>query len=67
MPTKPLWASKTVLLNAIIALAGILASLGVIPGVATWISSNSSLILGGLGIVGIALRLVTKGAVDLGE
>ncbi len=63
--TKKAYLSKTVWLNALIALAGILAGFGVIPGLKIFVESNPELILGIIGALGIGLRFITKGKVEL--
>jgi len=64
MENKKPWLSKTILLNVIVAIAGILGMLG-LPSVNTFVAANPDLILTILGGVGIVLRFVTKGAVEL--
>ena len=65
MENKPLWLSKTAILNALVMIAGALAALGVVPGIKSFLESNTELVLMVLGGVGIGLRLITKGSVDL--
>lgn len=65
MENKPLWLSKTAILNALVLAAGALSALGVVPAVKTFMESNTELVLMVLGGVGIGLRLITKGKVDL--
>lgn len=61
---KP-YLSKTVWANALVALAGILAMFGVVPGLSVWMSNNSELILTVLGMVGVGLRMITSGKIEL--
>ena len=42
MEKKP-WFSKTIIVNALVALAVILATFGFIPGVAEWMQANASI------------------------
>lgn len=56
---KPLVASKTVIVNAIVALAAFY------PPIGEWVSANPSLSLQILAGINFALRLVTKGKVVL--
>lgn len=65
MENKPLWLSKTAILNAIVMIASALAALGILPAVKTFLDSNTELVLMVLGGAGIGLRLITKGKVDL--
>ncbi len=55
---KP-WESKTVLLNALVTTTGLLGSFGVVPSISCWIEGHNSLILSGLGLLGVALRWIT--------
>lgn len=64
MENKSPLKSKTVWLNVIVAIAGILGMLG-LPSVNTFVASNPDLIMTILGGVGILLRFVTKGAIEL--
>lgn len=64
METKPSYLSKTVILNSIVALAGVLGALGV-PMVQTFISAHTDLILTGLGLVGVGLRFISHGKLEL--
>jgi hypothetical protein len=65
MENKPLWLSKTAILNALVMLAGALSALGIVPAVKLFLESNSELVLMVLGGAGIGLRMITKGKVDL--
>lgn len=65
MESKPLWLSKTAIVNALVMLAGALAAVGVLPGVKTFLEGNAELVMMVLGGVGIGLRLITKGKVEL--
>jgi len=65
METKKALLSKTIWLNTIVALVGILASFGIAPGLKDFVTGNSELILAILGAVGIGLRFITKGKVEL--
>ena len=67
MEQKPLWQSKTVVVNAIVALLGVIASLGFVPSVHAWAQENVSVIAMVLGAVGVGLRLITKGKVTIFE
>ena len=62
--TSPL-KSKTLWLNAILVVCGVLASFGVLPSLSAWVSAHSDLVLTALGVVGVGLRLVTKGKISL--
>jgi uncharacterized membrane-anchored protein len=65
MENKKPWLSKTVLVNVVVSLAGILSMLGVVPGVAAWLQGNSDLVLSVLGAVGVGLRFITKDKIVL--
>jgi len=65
METKKAILSKTVWVNALVAIAGILSSFGLVPSVGEWIQANSGMILTALGVVGIVLRAVTKDKIVL--
>lgn len=65
MESKPVYLSKTLWVNTLVALAGILASFGVLPSVKSFLDSNSEIVLMVLGGVGIGLRMITKGKVEL--
>jgi hypothetical protein len=58
-PTKSLFKSKTLIVNAVIGLAALY------PPAADWVSHNATLALSIIGIANVALRLVTKGRVTL--
>lgn len=62
-PKKP-WLSKTILLSVVTSLGGILGLLGV-SGVNEFITGHADLILAVLGGLGVVLRLVTKGAIEI--
>lgn len=64
MEPKAPWLSKTILLNVIVSLAGILGMLGV-PSVNEFVTGNSEIILTVIGLVGVGLRFITKGAVEI--
>lgn len=64
METKKPWLSKTVLLNVLIALAGVAGMLGV-TSVSDFVTAHQDWLLLGLGGVGVVLRMITKGAVSL--
>jgi hypothetical protein len=65
---KPPYLSKTILLNVIIALVGVVVSLGLAPAsVSQFVQSNAELLLTILGAFGVGLRLITKGKISLGE
>lgn len=65
MDLKPLWASKTAILNALVMVASAMSALGFLPVVKTFLEANTELVLMVLGGVGIGLRLITKGKVEL--
>ena len=67
METKSPLLSKTIWVNAIVSIIGVIASFGVIGGVNEWVQANSGMILTGLGVIGVALRLITKDKVVLGD
>jgi hypothetical protein len=57
---KP-YKSKTVLVNVLVALSGIVSMLGFAPeAVHAWMQSNVEILLVLLGGIGTVLRLVTK-------
>lgn len=58
-PTKPVFASKTVIVNAIIAIAALY------PPVGGWVSAHPEATLNGIVALNIALRFITKGKVTL--
>lgn len=60
---KP-WTSKTVLLNVIVSIAGVLGMLGV-PVVNDFVTGHPDLIMTVIGVIGIGLRFITKGAIEL--
>lgn len=64
-PKKP-WQSKTIVVNAILAFLGAAAMF--VPAaapLAAWISANGAIIATVWGVLNVALRLFTKGAVQL--
>lgn len=63
MEQKPIWSSKTIWLNTAVALAGLLALWGVVPGVKDWLDGNNELVLTAIGAIGVGLRMITKGKV----
>lgn len=65
MENKSPLLSKTIWLNAILSIAGLLASFGLVPSLSAWLSSHSDLVLSALGIVGVGLRLLTKNKISL--
>lgn len=67
MENKKPWLSKTIIVNAIVSLAGILSTLGFMPSLAEWMSANVSIMLSVLGVVGIGLRAITKDKIKLSE
>ncbi len=56
---KPIWQSKTAIVNAIIAASALF------PNVASWEASHASLVLFGVGLINVLLRSITKGRVTL--
>lgn len=58
-PTRNLFKSKTVVINAIIAVAALF------PSAAAFVSQNPSAVLAGIGFVGIVLRFATNGKISL--
>jgi hypothetical protein len=58
-PTKSLVTSKTLIVNAIIALAALY------PPVGHWVSQHATLVLEAIGYANIALRLVTHSRLSL--
>lgn len=66
MEPKNALLSKTVWVNAIVALCGILASFGLIPSVNEWMASHVDFLMSGLGVVGIILRAISKDKIVLG-
>lgn len=65
MEQKKPYLSKTIWMNAIMSVMGIIASFGLAHGLNEWMQSNASLIMTGVGIVGIVLRFVTKDKIQL--
>lgn len=59
MKKKSLFASKTVLLNGLVAVAALF------PAVKAWCASHPDLVLYGLAGANFVLRLATKQAVEL--
>ncbi len=62
-PMKNVFKSRTAALAIITTIAGVVGQF--VPQVSEFVAVNASLILMGLGAVSFALRLVTKGAVQL--
>lgn len=60
---KPIFKSKTAVASALVAIAGALGSF--FPDANKFISENANSILVGLGILGVILRMATKGRVTL--
>ena len=56
---KPVFKSKTLIVNAIVAVASLY------PPVGEWVSANPDTALQGLALINLILRLVTKGKVVL--
>lgn len=67
METKVWYKSKSVIFGMVTSILGVLASVGVIPGVAAWVSNNPSLCLGVLGAVGVLLRVIKSNITILSE
>lgn len=67
METKSPLLSKTIWVNALIGIAGILGSFGLIPSVSVWLHSHADMVLSGVGVLGVGLRLITKDKISLGE
>lgn len=67
MENKKPYQSKTILLNALIALSGVIASLGFVPGMHDFLQSHSDMMMMGLGMIGIAMRAISKGSISLSE
>lgn len=62
---KP-WQSKTVILNAIMALASVVAIfLPAASGVPAWIQGHAEIVGGVWGVLNIALRFITKDKISL--
>lgn len=62
-PPKPLFTSKTALAGLLTATAGAIG--GAYPEFGQFLASHANPILIGLGLLSIALRMVTKGRVVL--
>lgn len=60
MPTKKPWLSKTLILNAVVAISAI-----AFPPAAAWIAANPVILATGLAGVNFLLRLVTHQAIGL--
>jgi hypothetical protein len=63
--TKKPYESKTLLVNALIAIAGALASLGILPSVNDFLQGHADVVVMAVGILGVVLRLVTKGKISI--
>ena len=64
---KP-YLSKTILVNAFVSLVGLVAMF--LPSAAPlkeWAAANVEMILTVLGVLGMGLRLITKGKIELGS
>ncbi len=62
---KP-WLSKTILMNAVMGLLGVLAMFTpTLGGVGAWLSANAAVIAIVWSGLGIALRLITKDKISL--
>jgi len=66
MDEKKPWESKTILFNALVAILGVIASLGFMPSIHEWVQANAEIVMAGIGGLGILLRLVTKGKISIG-
>jgi len=62
MDKKP-WQSKSIILNVIISLVGIVAMLGFAPSLKEWVDGHNEILLTAIGLVGVGLRMITKGAI----
>jgi len=67
MESKGFWKSKTVIYNSLLGLLAIISGLGFIPNLHEWVQANSSVVLGGISVVGLTLRLVTSGKILIWE
>lgn len=56
---KPSWQSKTVWLSLLTAVAPL------IPGASEFLAQNPDTVVSGLGLLFLALRLITKGKVSI--
>ena len=66
--TKYPWQSKTVLINSVLALLGVVAMF--VPAaapIAAWINANGVLIASLWGVLNVILRFLTKDAIVLGD
>jgi hypothetical protein len=66
METKPVLKSKTMFVNAVVAVLGSVALF--VPQVAPWsewVNANGATIMTVLGVVGVILRAVTKDKVSI--
>jgi len=61
LQTKKPWASKTIILNAALALAAFY------PPALAWIQGNMELVVAGMGILNIVLRAITKDKISIGD
>ena len=59
--SKPFYVSKTLIVNAIIAICAL------VPAAQQWVSENPGITLMAVSAIGAALRLVTHGRVMLGN
>lgn len=68
MPAKKPWESKTIIVAALLGLFSVLTMF--IPGlhvVGDWINANGAVVATVWSVLAIGLRLITKGAVSLGD
>lgn len=56
-PPKPIWQSKTAVVNSIIAISSL------VPSIANWEAHHAWEMLVGIGILNVFLRYITKGRV----
>ena len=62
-PAKSIFKSKSIFAGALVAVAGALGSFA--PDLAPWLASHADLVLMAAGVLQVALRMVTKGRVNL--
>jgi len=58
--SKPLYLSRTLWINLIMAVAAF------IPGVGVWIAAHPDLFAGAFSVINIVLRLITKDKLSIG-
>jgi hypothetical protein len=63
--SKKPWQSKTILANTVIALAGVLASLGFLPSVHEFLQGHVEIVVSVIAGLGVLLRLVTHGKISI--